>query len=354
MDKFARTSRENRQLVFQETASRKGTSPQIAEKDFWVCWTLKRLFSLDRFGDYFVFKGGTSLSKVYGVIERFSEDIDVAIQRHLLVDTEDGEFAKMSVKKRDSNVKALDDKCKKLIQSEILKELQTSIESQLGNSGWTLEVDSDDPFGQTILFKYPNGNNSDGPTGLEYVRSIVKIELGARPTNEPSETHSIRPFVAEQFPNQFQDPEVALKVLAAERIFWEKATILHDLFHRQPEYVGRERFSRHYYDLYQLSRHGWASKALEKVEILKSVVANKKDYFYRAGAKYDEALNGRLRLSPNDAMINRIHDDYTKMGEMIFGKPPDFEDILKELAGLEEQINIDVKLRMAKPKPEIG
>ncbi len=339
MDEFAKSSPEHRRDAFQETAAQKGVSFQIAEKDFWVCWTLRRLFSLENFDKHFVFKGGTSLSKVYNVIQRFSEDIDVAIEREFLIGTKDDDFIAFSSKQRERNVQELDEKCSALIQTRIFNELNQAIAFQLGVSGWSLEIDINDPYGQTILFEYPKSTSGADEAGVEYVRPIVKIEFGARPTNEPSEIRTIKPYVAESFSQLLDDPTVELKVLAAERTFWEKATILHELYNRPPDYAGRDRFSRHYYDLYQLTIHGYAASALERIDILKSVVANKKAYFYRGAAKYDETLSGQFHLLPNESAKGGIRGDYKRMGEMIFGDAPKFEDILLELGRLESIIN---------------
>ncbi len=339
MDEFAKGSPEDRREAFQETSAQKGVSFQIAEKDFWVCWTLRRLFGLEKFDKYFVFKGGTSLSKVYNVIQRFSEDIDVAIEREFLVETKDGDFIGLSSKQRERNVEELDKRCRTMIETEILTQLKQAIALQLGASGWSLKLDADDPYRQTILFEYPKSTSGEDKVGVQYVRPIVKIEFGARPTNEPSETHVIKPYVAELFPQLFNDPTVELKVLAAERTFWEKATILHELYNRPPEYIGRDRSSRHYYDLYQLIRHDHGWSALERVDILKSVVANKNAYFYRGGAKYDETLIGKFHLLPNERAMGGILSDYNKMAEMIFGDPPKFENILSELGRLEPIMN---------------
>lgn len=343
MDNFARLSADERREAFQEAAAQKDVSFQIIEKDFWVCWTLRRLFNLEGHGPQFVFKGGTSLSKVYEVIQRFSEDIDVAIERSYLSATNDSDFIGLSNNQRERLVEELDEKCRDLVQGKILHALRESITSQIGTFGWVLNIDAGDQYGQTILFEYPRSLNDGQEIGVQYIRPIVKIELGARPTNEPSEVHRIQPYLAESFPNIFADPMVELKVLAAERTFWEKATILHELHNRQPGYVGPERFSRHYYDLYQMSTHGYANKALERIDILRSVVANKKAYFFRGGARYDEVLTGQFHLLPTESGREGVRRDYEQMGIMIFGDAPRFGEILEELERLESAINTEIR-----------
>lgn len=338
MDNFAKLPAEERREVFQETAARKNVSFQIVEKDFWVCWTLKRLFHLKVLGDKFVFKGGTSLSKVYGVIERFSEDIDVAIQRTYLMTTDDSDFVGLSNKQRERLVKELDEKCGKLVQGDILNAQAESITFQIGTGGWKLGIDPSDPYGQTILFEYPRSEQETG-LAIPYIRPVVKIELGARPTNEPAETHHIRSYAGEEFPDIIVDHTVELKVLAAERTYWEKATILHELYHREPNYSAPQRISRHYYDLYQMSISGYADKALARIDILRSVVANKKAYFHRGAARYDDVLEGQFHLLPKETGMSGLRRDYDQMQVMFFRDAPEFDKILKELSRLETLFN---------------
>ena len=129
------------------------------------------------------------------------------------------------------------------------------------------------------------------------------------------------PYVAEQFPQGFKEGSCAVKVLSAERTFWEKATILHAEFHRPADKAIPERFSRHYCDFYELIRKGVAGSAVEKPELLARVAEHKSLFFRSASAKYGEAVRGTLRIVPPEHRLKPLRDDYGKMQQMFFGEP---------------------------------
>ncbi len=340
MDKIASQSQEERNALFGESATSRGVLSQIIEKDFWVCWTLDKLFSLPEISPHLIFKGGTSLSKVYGVIERFSEDIDVSINREYL--GFEGELDPLNIvgtNKRKTAVEQIKVACKQKVQGPLLEQLQESFSANLEANGWTLSIDEGDVDGQTLLFTFPQTRRTRDLQGLRYVKPIIRIELGARAEHQPYEMHKIQSYAAEDFPQLFSNPECEIKVLAAERTFWEKATILHDQFHRSEADKTAERSSRHYYDLFKLASTDIARRAINNIGLLENVVENKKIFFTRSASKYDEALTGDLHLSPNPDRIPALKTDYEKMGEMFFSEPPKLDTILKELARLEEEIN---------------
>ncbi|MEP7037935.1 MAG: nucleotidyl transferase AbiEii/AbiGii toxin family protein [Acidobacteriota bacterium] len=269
--------------------------------------------------------------------------MDVAIDKDFLGFGDEDDLRNLSVKERDKIVNDLDNACKEIIQNSIFDSLHESFSKIIGEqtvNNWRLEIDKDDPFGQTILFGYPRENSSVAE--LEYIKPIVRIELGSRPENQPAENHLIQPYAAEEFPNLFEKSSSEIKVLSVERTFWEKATILHDQFHRADDYKTADRISRHYYDFYKLTKAGIAENALANLDLLESVVINKKSFFYRAGAKYEEALLGQLHLVPSPARLNALKRDYEKMNSMFFVEPPKFYEIIELLTELEKEINSKV------------
>lgn len=283
------------------------------------------------------------MSKIYDVIKRFSEDIDVAIDKEFLGFGDDYDLRNVSAGKRNEIVEKLDSACKEIIQNSIFNDLSESfskIISEPSDGHWQLEIDKADPYGQTILFIFPREKSIVAE--LDYFKPIVRIELGARPENQPTERHLIQPYAAEEFPKMFENPEYEIIVLSVERTFWEKATILHDQYHRADDYKTADRISRHYYDFYMLAENGVSETALANVDLLESVVINKKSFFYRAGAKYEEALVGELHLVPSSARLDALKRDYEKMNPMFFVDPPKFDDIIKLLTQLEKQINSKV------------
>jgi Nucleotidyl transferase AbiEii toxin, Type IV TA system len=232
MDEVARKSPGDRRDLFTEAAAQRGNiTAAVIEKDFWVCWTLKQLFTLDPSPARLIFKGGTSLSKVYGVIERFSEDIDLSLNREDLGFVgEHDPYKARSGKKRKALVDEIVALCRVVIVRELLPRLQSRFESILGrpeiSTRWGLRSDDRDP--QTINFSYPTGSESGSESSQSsYVRSVVRIELGARSDHWPAAEHEVRPYAAEAMPNQFREPECRVNTLSAERTFWEKATLLH-------------------------------------------------------------------------------------------------------------------------------
>ena len=175
--------------------------------------------------------------------------------------------------------------------------------------------------------------------GSGYVRRLVKIEMGARAAHWPSETKTITPYVAEQFPQGFKAPSCAVKVLSAERTFWEKATILHTEFHRPAEKPMPARFSRHYCDFYELIRKGVDAAAMGNPELLARVAQHKGLFFKTTWARYGEATKGSLRITPPEQRVRALRDDYRKMQQMLFGEPPEFDQIMARLSQWESEFN---------------
>ncbi len=338
MDTFVQSSPDNRRAGFVQTAAARRLNPVIVEKDFWVCWTLKELFRLPQMGEHLIFKGGTSLSKVFKVIERFSEDIDVSIDRGFLgfggaKEPEAGG----SNKERHRRIEALKVACQQRIASELHPALDAAIKSKvLPNEQWSLRMDEEDPDRQTLLFEYPS---SFAPDAGGYIRRLVKIELGARADHWPFEAKTVTPFVAEQFPQEFREGTCTVKVLAVERTFWEKATILHAEFHRPADKPMPERFSRHFCDFYELIRREVASLAVTKPELLVRVAEHKSLFFKSSWAKYGEAAKGTLRIAPPEHRLKALRDDYAKMQQMFFGDPPEFQEIIRLLSRWESEFN---------------
>ena len=338
MDDFAKSRPVDQKIIFEGTATQRNMLPHVVEKDFWVCWTLKELFQLPTIGNHLIFKGGTSLSKVFKIIERFSEDIDISIDRAFLGfgganDPEAG----ASNKEKQRRIDALKAACQKKISDELQPALESAIKQKIGpGEQWALRQDNDDPDQQTLLFEYPTVFPQETS---HYIRRAVKIEMGARSDHWPSEAKSVTPFVAEQFPKGFKEPSCAVKVLSAERTFWEKATILHAEFHRPAEKPMPERFSRHYYDFCLLIQKGVADEATKQLDLLERVAKHKELFFKSSWAKYKEAAKGTLHLAPQDYRLQALHADYANMRQMFFSEPPAFDEILETIRAWEKKFN---------------
>lgn len=339
MDSVARLPAGERADLFNETGARRGLSPSIPEKDFWVCWMLKRLFTLPGENPSLVFKGGTSLSKVYGVIQRFSEDVDLSFDRKHLGYAGDRDPSNApSRKKAEKLIEGLVADVERHIAEIFLPLLRETVAAQLGQRGetWDLFTDADP---QTVIFRYPPSLSAGTYGDTAYINPVVRLELGACGDSWPAEQRQIRPYSAEEFPNIFRDPAVELTVLSAERTFWEKATLLHMECHREAGKRTGERLSRHYYDLALLADSEHGERALRDLGLLENVAKHKKVFFPAAWARYEEARPGSLRLVPRDDQRKDLNADYAKMQPMIFDTPPDFADVLGRIATLEQRIN---------------
>ena len=198
MDRFAQLPAAERATVFREAAARSRLgSATIIEKDFWVCWTLQRVFSSPTLPGP-LFKGGTSLSKVYKIIERFSEDVDIVLDRHALGFTGDQDLPNIAgTNKRNRKLDELAGKCSEIVQGTVHEELKNSFRSVLGEGDWTITVDPADADRQSLLFAYPLGLEADLYGLGSYIRPVVRLEFGCRGDVWPSDRQSIQPYVAD-------------------------------------------------------------------------------------------------------------------------------------------------------------
>jgi hypothetical protein len=343
VDKVAIMPAADRAALFNQAAAARGLANAIIEKDFWVCWTLKRLFGIQgEDSPGLVFKGGTSLSKGYDAIRRFSEDIDLSFDRADLGYGGDRDpEAAPSRKKAEKLIDDLVADVEKHIETVVLPRLSAAIESELGpaaKAGWSLKIDPGEA--QNLIFEYPVSLRKSDYVGFAYMSSRVKLEFGARGDPWPTEKREIVSYAAQEYPDFFEEPACSVDVLALRRTFWEKATALHAEHHRDLESATPQYFSRHYYDLATLADTDEGKKAMKDTGLLKQV-ADHKSLFFRSGwASYDTARAGTLRLSPHPDRIPDLRADYRKMTPMMFDDPPpSFDDIMRRIAELEKAIN---------------
>lgn len=344
MDKVALLPADDRAALFGETGAGRGVADTIIEKDFWVCWTLRRLFGLPKGTTAtLVFKGGTSLSKAFGAIRRFSEDIDLSFDRAELGYTgdRDPEMEGISRKRAARLIDDLVGDVERHIAEKLLPTLRTAIVEQLGepsNGEWTLEIDAGDA--QTVNFHYPTVLPATEYEGMAYITPRVKLELGARGDPWPTEEKIIRPYAANDYPDFFEEPDTSVTVLSARRTFWEKATALHAEAHRPADSPTPQYFSRHYYDLAMLLDTDEGKAAATDFELLAQVAKHKATFFRSGWASYDTAQPGTLQLLPNEARMRELRADYRAMAPMMFDEsPPPFDNILAKIAAIQETIN---------------
>ena len=318
---IAKSKEQERKAIFLDTASALKMNAEMVEKDFWVCWTLNRIFSDEYLNKILCFKGGTSLSKAFHLIERFSEDIDLILDWNTI--SNGNEIFKSSRNQQNiRNEQLLEDS--KVFIANILKE---KIEKVVGDI-CQVKIDSDD--GNCLQIVYPKGISGS------YLLPYIKLEIGALAAWLPNDTYSIKPYI-DGVADTLRFKEIKVPTIKAERTFWEKATILHSEHFRTKGVP--ERYSRHYYDLYKMAHSPVKEEAFANIDLLKAVVEFKQTFYYTAWAHYNEAKIGTFHLLPTEENLKRLYDDYKKMQGMIFGDYPDFNDIITYLSSLEKEIN---------------
>lgn len=289
MYKLASLPPRDRQDIFSEVAASRGIRPTIIEKDFWVCLVLKLLFEKSPFRQSLVFKGGTSLSKVYGLIERFSEDIDLVLDWELIgfgQDLKDPLQKFDSRSKQDRFNKELNRLGADFIAETLCPQLDQLVRDE--QVGLSAVVDQDDP--NAVNIRYPAAFSED------YIRPEVRLEIGPLASWVPSAWHTIHPYAFDIVPKVFENPTCKVLAIGAERTFWEKATILHQEVHRAGDIPPR--YSRHYYDLHKLAESPLRKAAMTQLKLLQDVVAFKQRFYPSSWARYDLAVPGTLKLLP--------------------------------------------------------
>ncbi len=337
MDKFIQLPENERKAYFRETAARVGIKPQHVEKDFWVCWTLKQLFALPQIGEHLTFKGGTSLSKAYKIIERFSEDIDITISRDYLGfgGSHDPQNAP-SGKKRKQWLEELKTACRSFVATSLQTELHKRLSSRLPTTSFDLGLDPQDSDQQTLNFRYPTcwPGETDG-----YFGKFVRIEMGARSDTWPNQLLPVKSYVAQEYPARFDDAEALVQVLAVERTFWEKAALLHEENCRPTERPVKPRMSRHYSDLERILEKGLGDKVLADLQLLEKVVEHRSVFFAYTWVDYEQMKPGGFKIIPAEHRVAEWKADYKQTEEMFFQPPPSFEKVLKTIAAFERQLN---------------
>jgi hypothetical protein len=335
MKKFQQLTQAEKISILQTAAGSSEKSETIFEKDFWVCWTLDKLFSITEIKDHLTFKGGTSLSKVYGVIERFSEDIDISIEKNYLGFSGDKDPEKFGSKKRNEILKELSESCQKFIKSKLLPELHKLFAPEIPDQTWKIEIDPNDPDEQTILFYYPEST----PSKSGYIRPSVKIEFGARSEHWPVGQQKIQSYLKSALPDLIDENEIEIKVLNIERTFREKATILHMYAHFPDGKSVPVRQSRHYYDFYCLLESKFKNESEKLIDLLIRVAEHKSIYFRAGWASYETAKKGTLKLLPPQRILLEMEDDYEKMSEMFFNEQPSWTQIIEAIGDFEKEFN---------------
>ena len=331
--------------LFETTAQRLGTTPQNAEKDFWVCWTLDAPFNGLDHRPRLLFKGGTSLSKGFGLIRRFSEDVDVTVFRDDLGKAASiEELEALSGKKRRKTLDSIRAACEDYINGHCLTGLSAIVSETAGRDGigtGQLQIDPDPEDRQSLRLRYPTATPYDA-----YLPKSIKIESGAKSALGPNSERTIHPYLQDDIPgSNFSVGNIT--TVDAGRTFWDKIVILHGLrrwFDNRGELKGNgQRVSRHYYDIYELLGTETGQKALKDRKLGADCATHARMFFNRPDFDLGKATPPTFSVCPAGEMLNGLRRDYRAMSSMIFGEAPEFEAVVGCLEELEAALNAPVK-----------
>lgn len=328
MNNYFQLSKEQQQMVLTQAANKTGLPVQAVEKDLWVTVVLQTVFTLP-VANHLVFKGGTSLSKVWKVIHRFSEDIDLAIDPSIW--GFEGDLTKKQIKRlrKASSI---------FVRDELCHSLQEAV-SETGMEKW-LQVEADPdgegdgtyPEPRVIRIRYKSLFDED----LPYLHSEVKLEVGARSLLEPTAEAAITSILEDVLPISTTVKQVMIPTALAEKTFLEKAFLLHELFSSQsPREANRK--SRHLYDLVQMMGTGIVTRAIANDELWNTIHHHRELFTSMSGVDYTPDIRKRIKLLPPDDVIDNWHNDYKDMlSSMIYGEKPPFEELMRKMAQLEK------------------
>ena len=323
------TPAEQRQ-AFLLTAQKKHLPEPSVEKDWWVTQILNVVFSLP-VADQLVFKGGTSLSKAWNLIERFSEDIDLAVNPAHFGVTES------PTKKQ---IKQLRKRSSLFVAEDVATMLQSALENSGLSSFCRLEVqpngegDNTYPEPRVISIYYRSLYEE---SMASYVRPVIKLEIGARSLIEPTEQFVCRSFVSEMLPIKDYAAPIIL-VAAPQKTFLEKVFLLHELFSVERTNLQVNRRSRHLYDLERMMDKPFATKAISDDELWEHIRQHRMAFTAMLGVDYNESMRSHLVLCPPAHVLSAWEEDYRRMCEtMIYGDRLPFDQLIARLHELEQR-----------------
>ena len=330
MRNVAKMADSDRRELFRNTADKMGLNDAIVEKDFWVCFTLDYLFHRSSWKDAITFKGGTSLSKAFNLISRFSEDIDLILDWRILGYGRDEPWEKRSNTKQDAFNKEANVRAEVFLEETFCPEIKVGMSQELSCEA-NVYIDENDR--QTVIFAYPNLFTNAATL------QVIRLEIGALAAWTPAKQAMIESYASKYYPAVFEQKNTSILTVAPERTFWEKATILHHEAHRPKHLEMPRRYSRHYYDLYRMAASPVKEAAFSRLDLLKKVVDFKMKFYPRAWAKYPEAEPGTLKLLPPEYRFAALEADYELMKDMLYDNVPTFRAVIDAVRKLEKEIN---------------
>jgi len=347
MNNFFQLSQRDKIEIINQVVIHKKLPPEAVEKDIWVTAVLRTLFSLP-YSEHISFKGGTSLSKCWNVIERFSEDVDIAINREFF-----GFFGDTFTIKQISKYlrKACCKFCRDTLQYDLSKQMiADGIDEKLFSVTMNITpITTIDP--EKIFINYKSLFFDDQKNNAEnYINPVIILEINGRSMKEPLESVEIKSFVDETFADKkFADKKFFVSVVVPERTFLEKICLLHEEFSKQDEHIRVNRMSRHLYDIVRILDTPIAEKALNNIDLYKSIIAHRRMFIAMKDFDYETLFPATINIIPPEFVIAKWEDDYNKMQTMIYGEHIPFNKLIDSVKQLNKRIN---RIDMVKNTPK--
>lgn len=320
---------DQKKTTLTTTAGQLGIPEQAVEKDVWVTLVLQALFSLEGIKDHLVFKGGTSLSKGYKLIERFSEDIDFAIDRS---------YFGMGEIENPSQLKKLRITSAAFAKGELTEQLgRRLLEMGVPEKLFSVipeQTQSKDREPVPVFVQYHSVLDKSA-----YLNDRVVLEISGRSLTEPCEKRTIRSMLSEAYPDQpFSGEPFDIPCVLPSRTFLEKAFLLHEQFSKKEIITPRNRMSRHLYDLERLMDTDYAKAALQDQKLYNTIVAQRKNLTPERGITYDQHGKATINFIPPNQVLAAWQDDYQQLvTNMISGEHLPFKKLVERLKELQER-----------------
>lgn len=334
-----------------EANEKMGLALESLEKDVFVCLFLEQVMALPGIGEHLTFKGGTSLSKAHKITERFSEDVDLVVDRHALGLPDDGiPGPQHTPRQQKERAKKIAKACRAWASDVLLPALRKALAHEMQGRAWSLDLNADSDNHETVIsFGYPKHFNAGGGYLLDY----VKVDLVAKADVWPNVPLPVRTYLHELFPEELGIGSFQVRTLEAERTLIEKALLLHEVLIQRPD-GPRPRLARHYFDLYFLHRTGVTAKAITRADLYAAVVQQRSIYYRYPGVDYDALLLNGFTIIPEGAARDAWQHDYEGMqSDMFYGEVPAFEDILTALEKLQDDFRSHLRSNSTSTPPVV-
>lgn len=330
MKRIINLNQERKSLLFETTSRKMKVSRTVIEKDFWVCVVLNYLLNESKFKDYFIFKGGTSLSKCYGVIKRFSEDVDLILKWDMIGFSDEEVYMNRSKNQDYKFELTMNEKGANFIKNELKQDLINNLASKIDN----MEIIDDEKDPMVLYVRYPASYDD------AYIFPMVKLEIGPVAAKTPTEVKLIEPYCFKCFNVDDKEP-FKVEIVSIARTFFEKLLILYAETNRPLDKKMPSRYSRHYYDVYMIFKSDYFSLIMKDKELFDDVKAFKSKYYRTSWSKIEECSLKNISIIPTKERLKELLEDYDDMKEMIFENRPSFDEIISGLKELEALLKHD-------------